>query len=92
VRDNREEGAYDARTATATKQDLREPETRIIEAMRDMQTEILRAMERFSRGHSARLRSIEIQTRTSALPIDKMSERITALEERVATLETRPPR
>jgi hypothetical protein len=56
-----------------------------MEAMRDMQTEILRGVERFSRGNFTRLHRLE------SSDVD-LNERINGLEERVTALETRPPR
>jgi hypothetical protein len=53
-----------------------------IEAMRDMQTEILRGIERFARGNYARMHRIETSDYDTNV-------RITALEERVLYLETR---
>ena len=55
-----------------------------IEAMRDMQTEILRGIEAFARGNFARMHRIEVSDTAT-------NERITALEERVLRLETRGP-
>ena len=57
----------------------------IMEAMRDMQTELLRGMERFARGNFSRLHRLESSD-------NDLNERINALEERVTALETRPPR
>jgi hypothetical protein len=59
---------------------------RTIEAMRDMQTEILKGIEAFARGNFARRRRLEIRDAAT-------TERLAALEERVLTLETRqrPP-
>jgi hypothetical protein len=57
-----------------------------VEAMRDMQTEILQGIEAFARGNYARMHRIETSdTATNA--------RIEALEQRVLMLEThqRPP-
>jgi hypothetical protein len=64
----------------ATKQDI----AQLLEAMRDMQTEILRGIERFARGNFARMHRLEVSDQD-------LSERINALEERVLSLETRPP-
>jgi len=53
-----------------------------IEAMRDMQTEILKGIEAFARGNFARMHRLETSdTATNA--------RIEALEQRVLMLETR---
>jgi hypothetical protein len=72
----------------ATKQDLidlkTELETRLLEAMRDIQTEILRGLEKFARGNYTRMHRLE------SSDVD-LNERINVLEERVLTLETRPP-
>ena len=57
----------------------------IMEAMRDMETELLRGMERFARGNFSRLHRLESSD-------NDLNERINALEERVTALETRPPR
>ena len=61
-----------------------ESENRTIEAMREMQTEILRGLERFSRGNFARIHRLETSDTDT-------NERLNALEERVLALETRPP-
>jgi len=57
-----------------------------IEAMRDMQTEILKGIEAFARGNFARMHRIEVSDNAT-------NARIEALEERVLMLETRqrPP-
>jgi hypothetical protein len=56
----------------------------IIEAMRNIQTEMLRGFESFSLGNSARM--VRMET-SDAL----MNTRMNALEERVLYLETRRP-
>lgn len=53
--------------------------------MRDMQSEILRGLERFSRGNFSHLHRLEDSD-------SDLNERINALGERVKALETRPPR
>jgi hypothetical protein len=53
----------------------------IMEAMRDMQTELLRGMERFARGNFSRLHRLESSD-------NDLNERINTLEERVTALET----
>jgi hypothetical protein len=60
-------------------------EARVVESMRDMQTEILRGLERFARGNFSRMHRLETSD-------DDLNERVNALEERVLALETRPPR
>jgi hypothetical protein len=57
---------------------------RLTEKMRDMQTEIIRALERFARGNFARMHRLEVSD-------DDLNQRINALEERVLALEVRPP-
>lgn len=57
----------------------------IMEAMRDMQTELLRGMERFARGNFSRMHRLETSD-------NDLNERINVLEERVTALETKPPR
>jgi uncharacterized membrane-anchored protein len=61
-------------------------EQRTVEAMRDMQTEILKGIEAFARGNFARMHRLETSDAATA-------ERLAALEERVLMLETRqrPP-
>ena len=59
-------------------------EGRLLEGMRDMQTEILRGLERFARGNFARLHRLDVSD-------NDLNERVNALEERVLAIETRPP-
>lgn len=63
-------------------------EQRIIErtigSMRDMQTEILRGLERFARGNFARMHALE--TNSQDLHVC-----LAAIEERVLALETKRP-
>lgn len=68
----------------ATKQDLINLEHKLLEAMRDMQTEFLRGLERFARGNYARMHRLETSD-------NDLNERVNVLEERVMALETRPP-
>ncbi|MGA2267555.1 MAG: hypothetical protein ABSH44_03695 [Bryobacteraceae bacterium] len=56
----------------------------LIETMRDMQTEIVRGLERFARGNFARMHRLEGSD-------NDMAERLNALEERVLAVETRLP-
>jgi hypothetical protein len=60
----------------ATKQDLDQLEERLIEKMRDMQTEVLRAFHDWARPVEIKLRAIP--------PLD---ERLGLIEERVSRLE-----
>ena len=53
--------------------------------MRDMQTEILRGLERFARGNFSRMHRLEVSD-------NDLNERMNALEERITAIETRPPR
>ena len=61
----------------ATKGDLEELENRLVEKMRDMQTEVLRVFHNWARPAEVKLRSHE--------------ERITLLEERISEIERRGP-
>ena len=54
-----------------------------LEAMRDMQTEILKGLEAFARGNFARMHRLETSDTS-------LNTRLEALEERVLMLETRP--
>jgi hypothetical protein len=60
----------------ATKQDLNQLEERLIEGMRDMQTEVLRAFHDWARP-------VELKLRT--LPF--IEERLGLLEERISRIE-----
>lgn len=53
-----------------------------IEAMRDIQTEILRGIEAFARGNYARMHRLEVSDAATV-------EQLAALEERVLKLEMR---
>lgn len=64
----------------ATKQDLHEMEDRLVEKMRDMQTEVLRAFHDWARP-------VEIKLRT----IPMIDERLGLLEERISRLERENP-
>jgi len=77
--------AAKAETSTELKAAISAAKAETIEAMRDMQTELLRGIERFSRGNFAHLHRLE----SSDADIWKA---LTALEERVMALETRPPK
>jgi len=59
---------------------------RTIEAMRDMQSEILRGIEAFARGNFARMSRLETADASTTV-------RLAAIEERLLALETRqhPP-
>ena len=74
----------ETRVATA-EQRTTAAEHRTIEAMRDMQTEILRGLERFARGNFSRMHRLEVSD-------NDLNERLNALEERITAIETRPPR
>jgi hypothetical protein len=69
---------------TMTDEELNRRFDQIREDVRDMQTEILRGLERFARGNFARLHRLEISD-------TDLNERVNALEERVLAIETRPP-
>lgn len=75
------------------KGDLDQLKAELFEAMRDMQTEILRGLEAFARGNFARMHMLETRSSSSEQQLASTNDRITALEERVLNLETRrPPR
>jgi hypothetical protein len=61
-------------------------EQRIVETVRDMQTEILRGIEAFARGNFARM--VRLETADAST-----TQRLAAIEERLLMLETRqrPP-
>jgi hypothetical protein len=61
-----------------------ESEARLVETMREMQTEILRGIERFARGNFSRMHRLEVSD-------TDLAERLSAIEERVLALETRRP-
>jgi acyl carrier protein phosphodiesterase len=63
---------------------MRDMQERTLESMRDMQTEILRGLERFARGNFARMHRLEVSD-------NDLNERLNALEERITAIETRPP-
>jgi hypothetical protein len=67
-----------------TDEELNRRFDQLVEGMRDMQTEILRGLERFARGNFARLHRLEVSD-------NDLNERVNALEERVLAIETRPP-
>jgi hypothetical protein len=70
----------------ATRADLLAVEHRIIEAVRDMQTELLRGFEAFSKAQTLRLRKVEAdQSNLDAA----LSGRVDALEERLGQIEQR---
>ena len=65
----------------ATKQDLLDLEDRLVEKMRDMQTEVLRAFHDWARPVEIKLRMLPM-----------MEERLGLLEERVSRIERGDPR
>jgi hypothetical protein len=74
--------------AVATKKDLAEMETRIVdrltELIRDVETQLLTAFHGYGKGQAARMHLLEVSDSTT-------SQRLAALEERVLNLETRRP-
>lgn len=70
----------------ATFADVKECEHRIIEAMRDRQTELLRGFEAFSKGQTFRLRKVEADHSNLDASI---SGRVEALETRLRQIEQR---
>lgn len=75
----------------ATKQDLLDLESKLLEAMRDMQTEMLRGLERFAKGNFTRFHRLETTDQTLQELNNVLNDRVTALEERVLALEVRQP-
>ena len=71
---------------TVARDETTAAEHRIIEAMRDMQTEILRGINAFGRSNLARM--VRLETADAAT-----TERLAVIEERLLALETRqhPP-
>jgi uncharacterized protein (DUF2164 family) len=63
---------------------LGDMEQRIIEAMRDMQTEILRGFHSHARGQGARMQRLEVSEAA-------LQARMAAIEERVLALEAKRP-
>ncbi len=74
------------RTTETLRAEIRARERRTIEAMRDMQSEILRGIEAFARVNFARMGRLESAEAATTL-------RLAAIEERLFALETRqrPP-
>ncbi len=74
----------------ATKQDLREAlaamEERLVEKMRDMQTELLRGFAAFSEGQTIRLRKVEADQSNLDTAL---SARVNVLEKRLLEIEIR---
>ena len=79
------------RAAEAIRADISAAEQRTVEAMRDMQSEILRGLEAFARGNFARLHILDTRAHAAEDQLIATNDRITALEERVLMLETRRP-
>jgi hypothetical protein len=75
---------FGAQLRAGTKQDLLDLENKLLEAMRDMQTEMLRGLERFAVGNFARMHRLEVSD-------NDLNERVNVLEQRVLTLELRQP-
>jgi acyl carrier protein phosphodiesterase len=71
-------------TEARTLQTIHATQEKTLESMRDMQTEILRGLERFSRGNFARMHRLEVSD-------NDLNERLNALEERITAIELRPP-
>jgi hypothetical protein len=69
---------------TIVREEVASSKAELIEAMRDMQTEIIRGLERFARGNFARMHRLETSD-------NDLAERLNALEERVLAVETRLP-
>jgi hypothetical protein len=73
----------------ATKQDLLELETRIVdrltEFVRNVETRMLTAFHGYGKGQALRMHSVEVTN-------SDLSSRVAVLEERVLNLETQRPR
>jgi hypothetical protein len=67
-----------------TRDEMRAMKDEIIEAVRDMQTEMLRGIERFARGNFSRFHTVET---TQA----DVNTRLGLLEERLLAVELRVP-
>jgi hypothetical protein len=72
------------RAAQAIREETSTGDARTIEAMRDMQSEILRGIEAFARGNFARMVRLEHADAAT-------TERLAAIEQRLLDLETRQP-
>ena len=72
------------RAAQAIREEIGTGDARTIEAMRDMQSEILRGIEAFARGNFARMVRLEHADAAT-------TERLAAIEQRLLDLETRQP-
>ena len=68
----------------ALREEISTGDARTIEAMRDMQSEILRGIEAFARGNFARMVRLEHADAAT-------TERLAAIEQRLLDLETRQP-
>jgi hypothetical protein len=62
----------------------------IIEAVRDMQTEMLRGLERFSRGNFSRFHTIETTQADVNTRLGLVEERLLAVELRIPPQPPRP--
>ncbi len=69
----------------ATKQDLHDVEERLIEKMRDMQTEVLHAFHNWARPS-------EIKSRSHGANIAGLEERVSLLEGRLNEIDRGPKR
>jgi len=73
---------------TATKQDLKELETRIVDRLTtvilDFETRLLTAFHGYGKGQAVRMHLLEVSDSATA-------QRLAALEERVLNLETHRP-
>src|ERR1035438_7811338 len=68
----------------AMREEISTGDARTIEAMRDMQSEILRGVEAFARGNFARMVRLEHADAAT-------TERLAAIEQRLLDLDTRQP-
>jgi hypothetical protein len=78
------ESALESRpTKEEMKNALQATRDEIVEAVRDMQTEILRGLERFSRGNFSRFHTIETTQADVNIRLGLLEERVLAVELRV---------
>jgi len=83
------QGLEKALESRPTKDEMHAMRDEIIEAVRDMQTEMLRGLERFSRGNFSRFHTIETTQADVNTRLGLVEERLLAVELRIPP---QPPR
>jgi hypothetical protein len=83
--------AAEQRITTTIASAIATAEERADERARDMQTEILKGLESFARGHFARFHTVDARAQAIETNLIDNNTRLAALEERVFYLETRRP-